>query len=287
MRLRCLTPLDSCFRSLPCLGVNSTYSICAAWRTLRKSRHFKRLNEALAARIVVEAENSTGNFRFSHPLVRDTLYDEIEPATRAGLHFRLGTILAEHRSHSIAREPSEIAHHFVLGIPAGGTEQAADYAHQAATLAALRLAHEEAERFYKIALHTRRHHRVDRVRCELMVGLGEAQSRSGNLADARSTLRTAADEAHSIGAHELEARAALGVGLHVDVHVADTKAIMLSRRVLDVRDGLSDAMRAELLGQLARNSRLSTPPEYREQLVAEAMTAARNSGQPRLLCSMF
>jgi tetratricopeptide (TPR) repeat protein len=239
---------------------------------------FQARNEALAARIIVEAENSPGNFRFYHPLVRDTLYDEIEPATRAGLHIRLGTILAEHRSHGIAREPSEIAHHFVLGIPAGSTKEAVDYAHQAASLAAQRLAYEEAERFYKIALHARRHHPLDRLRCELMVGLGEAQSRSGNLADARTTLRTAADEAHRVGEYELEARAALGVGVHVDVHVADTEAIMLSRRLLGVRGKLTDALRAELLGQLARNSRLSTSLEYRKQLIDEAMAAARSSG---------
>jgi tetratricopeptide (TPR) repeat protein len=244
---------------------------------------FQGLYEAIAARIVVEAENSIGSFRFYHPLVRDTLYDEIEPAARAGLHVRLGTILAEHRSHGIAREPSEIAHHFVLGIPAGSTAQAVDYAHQAATLAAQRLAYEEAERLYKIALHARRHHPVDRVRCELMVELGEAQFRSGNLADARATLLTAADEAHRFGAYELEARAALGVGVHLNVHVTDTESIVLSRRVFDVRSKLSDALRAEVLGQLARNSRLSTPPKYREQLIAEAMAAARNSGQPTAL----
>lgn len=244
---------------------------------------FQALNEALAARIVVEAENSAGNFRFYHPLVRDTLYDEIAPTTRAQLHVRLGTILAEHRSHGIAREPSEIAHHFVLGIPAGSTEEAVDYAHQAASLAAQRLAYEEAERFYKIALHARRHHPLDRVRCELLVGLGEAQSRSGNLADARTTLRTAADEAHRIGEYQLEARAALSMGVHVDVHVTDAEAIMLSRRVLDVGSKLNDALRAELLGQLARNSRLSSSLEYRKQLIDEAMAAARNSGQPRAL----
>jgi tetratricopeptide (TPR) repeat protein len=250
---------------------------------ISEEQTFQALNEALAARIVVEAESSNGNLRFHHPLLRDALYDEIAPATRAGLHVRLGTILAEQGSHGIAREPSEIAHHFVLGIPAGSTEQAVYYARQAAELATLRLAYEEAERFYKTAVHALRRHPVDRMHCELMVGLGEAQYRSGNLADARTTLRTVADEGHRIGAYDLEARAALGIGMHLDVHVTDTEATMLSRRVLDVRDRLSDAVRAELLGQLARNSRLSTPPEYREQLIAEAMVAARNSGQPRAL----
>jgi tetratricopeptide (TPR) repeat protein len=244
---------------------------------------FQALNEALAAKILVEAENSDGNFRFHHPLLRDALYDEIEPAIRARLHIRLGTILAEQESHGIAREPSEIAHHFVLGIPAGSTEQAVYYARQAAELATLRLAYEEAERFYKIAVHALRRHPVDRMHCELLLGLGEAQYRSGNLAEARTTLRTVADEAHRIGAYDFEARAALVIGMHLDVHVTDIEATILSRRVLDVRDNLSDAVRAELLGQLARNSRLSTPPEYREQLIAEAMVAARNSGQPRAL----
>jgi tetratricopeptide (TPR) repeat protein len=248
-----------------------------------EERTFQALNEALAAGIVVEAENSAGNFRFYHPLVRDALYDEIGPAIRAGLHVRLGTILAEQGSHAIAREPSEIAHHFVLGIPAGSTDRAVDFCHRAATLAEQRLAYEEAERFYKIALHARRHHPIDRERCELLVGLGEAQSRSGNLVDARTTLRTAAADAHRIGEYELEARATLGMGAHLDVHVADTEAIMLSRRVFDVRGKLSDALRAELLGQFARNSRLSTSLEYRKQLINEAMDAARNSGQPRAL----
>ena len=39
------------------------------------------LDEALSARVVVEVKEAVGRYRFSHALVRETLYDELSAAT--------------------------------------------------------------------------------------------------------------------------------------------------------------------------------------------------------------
>jgi hypothetical protein len=51
------------------------------------------LDEAVAARIVIEAPGALGRLRFSHALVRDTLYDELSVARRVKLHRDAGAAL--------------------------------------------------------------------------------------------------------------------------------------------------------------------------------------------------
>ena len=48
------------------------------------------LDEALEARVVGEVPGAPGRLRFSHALVRDTLYDELTPARRLRLHAHAG-----------------------------------------------------------------------------------------------------------------------------------------------------------------------------------------------------
>src|SRR6185295_3934015 len=52
------------------------------------------LDEALAAKVVVEhSANDGGRFRFSHALVRETLYDEITSTRRVRLHRQIAAAL--------------------------------------------------------------------------------------------------------------------------------------------------------------------------------------------------
>ena len=46
------------------------------------------LEEALGARVIVEVPSQPGQYRFSHALVRETLYEELNTTRKVRLHRR-------------------------------------------------------------------------------------------------------------------------------------------------------------------------------------------------------
>ena len=110
------------------------------------------LDEALAARVVGDLPSGRGGLRFSHALIRDSLYGELARKERVRLHRRAAEALEAVYGHE--REPhlAELAHHFLEAAPNGEVDKAIAYARQAADHAAALLAYEEAARLYEMAL---------------------------------------------------------------------------------------------------------------------------------------
>jgi predicted ATPase len=100
---------------------------------LDTDRLLETIEEAETARIVVAAADAPGWYRFTHALIRETLYDELPTARRARLHRRVGEALQE--LYAGAPEPhlAELAHHFLQALPAGEIEPAVEYARRAGT----------------------------------------------------------------------------------------------------------------------------------------------------------
>ena len=78
------------------------------------------LDEATEARLVGDSPGTPGRLRFSHALIRDTLYDELPSARRALLHRRLGETLEELHAHDLDPYLAELAHHFWQASGRGG-----------------------------------------------------------------------------------------------------------------------------------------------------------------------
>jgi predicted ATPase len=172
------------------------------------------LDEAVAARIVVEAPGAPGRLRFSHALVRDTLYDGLPAARRVRLHREAGAALERRYGSDLEPHLAELAHHFSRAAPAGQVEKAVEYARRAGVEAVRLMAYEEAVRLFMLALATLELQPVvePRRRCELLLGLGDAQARAGEEAASKETFVRAAEVARAVPAASLLARAALGYG---------------------------------------------------------------------------
>ncbi|HVN29480.1 MAG TPA: AAA family ATPase, partial [Candidatus Binataceae bacterium] len=252
---RHLSPLDDCARRL--LSVASVIGREFDGLDLRTLAEVDEeaaayaLDEALKAHLFVPVAAEAGSVRFHHALLRDALYDEVEPMEKARLHARWGDILVGRSAEGFRVEPAELAYHFQRGIAAGSARQTVEYAYRAAVVADSRLAYEEAERFYTIALRALRDEPSDVLRCEVLIGLGIAQQRSGNFLESRNNLLAAAHLADRIGAFEHEARAVLVMADRSDVHLTDSETVTILRRLGEVRAALPNTMRAAVLGGLA------------------------------------
>jgi DNA-binding CsgD family transcriptional regulator len=77
----------------------------------------------------VEAVDSVSQeYRFTHALIRETLYDEIPTPKRLRLHGLVGEALASTGSEHEQSRLSRIAHHFYESAALGNASRAADYA---------------------------------------------------------------------------------------------------------------------------------------------------------------
>jgi DNA-binding SARP family transcriptional activator/tetratricopeptide (TPR) repeat protein len=244
----------------------------------------RTLDEAMTERVVGEVPGASGRLRFSHALIRDTLYDELTLFQRMEWHLRAGEALERAYAADPAPHLAELALHFHAAGPIGGAEKAIEYAARAGDRAGAQLAFEEAVRLYGLALTLAEE---SAVRGELLLALGEAQARSGEADAARATFREASALAERQGSADQLGRAALGYGGRITWGVSrddDTLAELLERALVPL--GESDtALRARVLARLAggplRDS--TSSPLRRAELSAEALDIARRLGDPSVL----
>jgi DNA-binding winged helix-turn-helix (wHTH) protein/tetratricopeptide (TPR) repeat protein len=191
------------------------------------------LDNGLETRVVRRVGDSWTRFEFAHALIPETLYEAMSPARRLRLHARVARALEELRGGDGGRV-AEIAHHFCQAAPLGHAASAVRFCGAAAERATGQLAWDEAVRHYERALEVLRNGAPDAVReLELLLCLGEAQARGGEVAKARETFQRAAAVARERGDADGLARAALGLDWDI------------------VRQGAvgTDAVRAALLGE--------------------------------------
>ena len=98
---------------------------------------------ALAAGLL-RLDTGNARMRFSHALVRETIYGELSALRRATLHAQAGSALEQRRDRG-SLHLAELAQHFFHAAPVLGPEQGLDYTLRAAKAAESSLAYERAE----------------------------------------------------------------------------------------------------------------------------------------------
>lgn len=242
------------------------------------------LDEAIAERVVGDVPGAPGRLRFGHALIRDTLYDELSSARRLQLHQAAAGALEAAYAADIEPHLAELAHHFFAAAPAGVAGRAFEYSRRAGDRAASQLAYEEAARLYEMALTLAAQ---DADRCDLLLALGDARARAGDMPAAQDALRAAADLAERLGLQEQLARAALGYGgrLVWEVSRGDTYHVPLLERALAAVGDEDSVLRVKLLARLGGGPLrdASFPRERKRVLCSEALQMARRIGDPDTL----
>jgi DNA-binding SARP family transcriptional activator len=237
------------------------------------------LDEAMAARVVADAPGAAGRLRFTHVLIRDTLYEGLTTAHRVRLHRQAVGALEGLYGDDAGRHLAELAHH---AIAANAFDKGLDYARRAGDRALTLLAYEEAARFYETALSMLDHVRPsdERARCELMLSLGEAEARAGNMAAAKQAFVDAADLARRQGLARELAVAAAGYGGRLAFGRAgdDERLVPLLEEALTAVGDADVELQARLLARLAGALRDEASRDRRDSLSSEAVNVARRSG---------
>lgn len=241
------------------------------------------LEEAIAARLVLEIPGPAGRHRFTHALVRDTLYDQLSGNRRVALHRRAAEVIEELYADALDDHLPALAHHWARASAAAPEwARAADYASRAGDRALAQLANDEAAHYYRQALELRELAGAppDSKLCALMISLGEAQRRAGDPAH-RDTLLGAgrlALEHHNAG---LAARAALANrrGLFSHMGGIDSERVAALEAALGSVGPSDGPERARLLAALASELHFAGD-NRRVELGQEGLAIARRLGDP-------
>ena len=248
------------------------------------------LSAAVSSGVLVERTSALGVYSFSHGLIRETLYDDLGPQRRGVLHREVGLALEDLYGTDPEPHLAELAHHFFVAATMGELDKAIEYSVRAGERALGLFAYEEAAAHLERSLQAYAlQERADIPRrCELLLMLGIAQSRSGESGAARETFLRAADLARRIDEPECLARAALGYGAGLggfEFGRVDEGLVALlgeAREMLGTEDG---SLNARVMGRLATELYFSDRLEERVALADEALAMARRIGDRATLAS--
>ncbi len=245
------------------------------------------LEAALRSSIVNEVPRAFGRYRFTHALVREALYEEIGTSERAVIHRRVGEALEQMQGTNPPSDLAEIAFHYTEGASPEEFEKAIIYAKRAGERAVDQFAWEEASTQFRDALTLlkQREARTANERCQLLLAMAQSERRAGNLPRAREACTDAAELARRFELPDILGRAALGVQTPFGIlsGSVDPVEISLLEDALRFHTDPQSLTRARLLSRLAIAKYWSGDSGLDLALSEEAITIARNSGDPSAL----
>jgi tetratricopeptide (TPR) repeat protein len=234
------------------------------------------LGSAVQVRLVDEV--TLDRWRFSHALVRSTLYDELGTSRRVRLHRVVAQIIEERRPDDV----SALARHYGEAAVAGTTEQAVRYALAAGDRSLAQLANDEAVTFYAGALDLLEVGAPQRA--AVLARLGDAQRRAGNPAY-RETLLAAAAGAHDTGDTPTEVAAVLATsrGFFSVAGQRDDERVSALRAALESVGPHDSVERANLLATLGAELLFTADLDQSKALMRESVAMARRLGDDAVL----
>ena len=224
LRLASLAPGTKSFlESAAVIGNDFEAAMCA--RVVKISGDLLRasLDEAMGADII--RPHGIGGFRFSHALIREVLYYDLENAPRTRIHRNLGEVIEKIHGGDAASHLDSLAHHF---RHSDAYDKAIDYSIRAADAAKEALAYDVACAHLEGALATGAHFVIDAVRkATILYKLGFVRfyffDQNAGLDDLETALRIRESIGDRAGALDCRVRLGLAMaalGPHSDVNRA-------------------------------------------------------------------
>ncbi len=272
------------------VGTEFSLDVLARVLVADPSRLVDDLEEAVEARLVIEIPGRAGTYAFTHALFQQTLHDRHGSNRRASLHARVADAIETlHPDDPSAL--SDLARHYAL--TAGRyAEKVVLYGAAAGDRAFAQLAYEDALQEYGRALDALPlvASADELTKADLLVRLGEAQTRVGDAAAAKRSFLAAAEHCVDEGSSSILARAALGYGgtgkfggIFDSFQVVNETLVGLLERAIEACPHDEQATRVRLLGRLAQALYWSDDRERMLTLSQEALDSARCIGDPTVI----
>jgi class 3 adenylate cyclase/tetratricopeptide (TPR) repeat protein len=236
------------------------------------------LDGAVRGALLVEGR-SAGRFSFSHSLVNNTLYDDLGATRQAQTHRRIAEALEAMCGADPGGRAEELAWHWLRTTTPQMPLKAAEHSIRAGEKALDALAPAEALDWFQRAIDV-----LDQTpdadpgqRCDAITGLGDARRQLGD-PEYSGTLLEACELARDLSDGPRMARAALANtrGFSSVVGQIDERRISALEAALELCEERST--RAELLSLLAVELSYGADLGRRQELSAEAVRLARESG---------
>jgi AAA ATPase domain len=208
-------------------------------------------DDATAIGLLGPGQDTGEVYRFRHVLIRETLYAELTPQSRAQAHHRIAAVL----ENSVGPSHAELAYHFLRAAPASAeaAARAVHHSRLAGQEALSALAYEEAAGHFRHALDVQR--RAARAtpadRAGLLLSLAEALTKTGPDPAAARVIDEAVQLARHANKPRLLAAAALLNAQHLDFNAPADTATALLREAAAALDPADHALRARTLARLA------------------------------------
>lgn len=244
--------------------------------------------EAASARLLETRHSTPHQFRFVHALVRELVYDALEPAIRREYHGRVASALerihGDAMSHSVL---SEYSLHMYRGADSGDSMRCVAACMKAGSYAGSQLAYEEAVTQYSRALEiaTLHLHHEQTLHCDIHLALGAELSRTGDRSEARSHFMRSVGLARATSDSERLALAAMGCApgfFAVEAGAPDLEVIEILREALAGIDTADLRMQSLLKSRLAMAIAWYERGSERRELCREAGEIATRLDDPGL-----
>ncbi len=280
------------FRVAAVVGTEFDLQLVQAAGDLDEEGILAAVDEAIAARVVTESVTQPLRHRFTHALMRETIYTDLSLGRRVALHRRVAEALERVYAENLDQHLQALAHHHArAAVPGAANREALSFARQAADHALVRLAHHDAVRFYQQAIDLLEISKVEdegSERLDLLIRLGEAQRRAGDPTH-RDTLIAACRLAHECGDAEALAAAALcnNRGMFAVIGSVDEDRAVMLEAALEAQGPADSVLRARLLANLAVEVVYGKDRDRRHVLSEEALAMARRLGERETLAHVL
>jgi DNA-binding CsgD family transcriptional regulator len=243
------------------------------------------LEAAVRAGIVEAFGDVPGGYRFTHALIRETLYEELSSLDQLRWHGRVGDALVAIHGSRLDAVLTRVAHHYFRGAPYGNAHKAARYSAMAAEKAVRIYAYEEALAYCDQVMGALElaHDCDDELLARACFLKGYAYFCLGAVDQSVDMLFRAASRAHAVGNAELLSNVVTQLVMATSQH-GQAQHIPLLEKTITLLPEDDNSARARALGALAFALRSAGDAARIAPLIDESLAMARRLGDPAPLC---
>jgi tetratricopeptide (TPR) repeat protein len=235
------------------------------------------VDHGVQAGLLTEVEGVAERLSFTHSLAQHTLYEDLGAARRARAHRKIADVLEQFYGSAPESRAAELAHHFLAATKSVDVVKAVGYCKMAGDQALAQVASADAVGWFAQALDLYPQLPPDEnLHCDLLIGLGTAQIRSGDPAH-RQTLLDAAAIARAMGDRDRLVAAALANnrgGVAESGHV-DSERVAVFEAALAAVGTHDSSERAQLLAILGGELVFESYRDRTWPLISDALAMAR------------